>query len=126
MGAGGALAMPASGGAPAMRDKFAYQYLQSVVLHEAGHNFGLRHNFAAAIHPVDKLHDKKFTETHALVNSVMHYTPVNLSPPGKPQGDFFQLRLGPYDEWVIRYGYGKYGAKKPSDEAETLKRIASD
>jgi len=122
----GTLELRAAGATPAMTDKYAQQYLESVVMHEAGHNFGLRHNFAAAIYPLDKLHDKAFTQTHGLVNSVMHYTPVNLSPPGKPQGDFFQLRLGPYDEWVIRYGYGKFGAKKPSDEAETLKRIASE
>ena len=120
----GTLELRAGGATPAMTDKYATQYLQSVVLHEAGHNFGLRHNFAAAIYPLDKLHDKKFTETHGLVNSVMHYTPVNLSPPGKPQGDFFQLRLGPYDEWAIRYGYSKFGAKKPADEADQLKRIA--
>jgi len=126
MAAVGTLAMLASGATPAMRDKFAEQYLQSVVLHEAGHNFGLRHNFAAAIYPLDKLHDKRFTETHGLVNSVMHYTPVNLSPPGKPQGDFFQLRLGPYDEWAIRYGYSKFGAKKPADEGAQLKRIAEE
>ncbi|MBC5811022.1 MAG: zinc-dependent metalloprotease [Candidatus Eremiobacteraeota bacterium] len=121
----GTLALMANGASKAMTEKYAEDYLQSVVLHEAGHNFGLRHNFAAAIYPLAKLHDKNFTATHGLVNSVMHYTPVNLSPPGKPQGDYFQMRLGPYDYWAIEYGYGKTGAKSPAEEASQLKRIAS-
>jgi hypothetical protein len=121
----GTLALRADGASPATTEKYAENYLQSVVLHEAGHNFGLRHNFAAAIYPLEKLHDKAFTASHGLVNSVMHYTPLNLSPPGKPQGDYFQLRLGPYDEWAIRYGYAKFpGVTKSSDEVAQLKRIA--
>lgn len=123
----GTIALRAEGLGPQTTQKFAQDYLQSVVLHEAGHNFGLRHNFAAAIYPLAELHDKKFTEAHGLVSSVMHYTPLNLSPPGKPQGDYFQLRLGPYDYWAIRYGYEKFGdAKKPADESARLKHIADE
>jgi hypothetical protein len=121
----GTVALNIAGASPEATERYAEAYLQSVIIHEAGHNLGLRHNFAAAIYPLDKLHDKNFTSTHGLVDSVMHYTPVNLSPPGKPQGDFFQSRLGPYDYWVIAYGYSKFpNVTKPSDEASQLKRLA--
>jgi hypothetical protein len=123
----GTIALRAAGASAPATEKYAEDYLQSVVLHEAGHNFGLRHNFAAAIYPLAELHDKKFTDAHGLVNSVMHYTPLNLSPPGKPQGDFFQLVLGPYDQWAIRYGYQRFpNVSKPSDETAQLKRIADE
>ena len=57
----------------------------------------------------------------------MNYTPVNLSPPGRPQGDYFQMRLGVYDLWAIRYGYEKLpNVAKPSDEAVALKRLAEE
>jgi hypothetical protein len=123
----GTLALRAGGAASPATEKYTEDWLYSVVLHEAGHNFGLRHNFAAAIYPLDKLHDRNFTERNGLVSSVMHYTPLNLSPPGRPQGDYFQMHLGPYDEWAIRYGYAKYpGVTKPADESAQLRRLAEE
>jgi hypothetical protein len=57
----------------------------------------------------------------------MEYTPVNLSPPGKPQGDYFQLRLGPYDKWAIRYGYAKsLRATTTQSEIPWLRAIAAE
>jgi Met-zincin/Domain of unknown function (DUF5117) len=110
------------------REQYAEEWLQSVVLHEAGHTFGLRHNFASStIYSLSQLHDPGFTATHGLVGSVMEYTPVNLSPKGVPQGAYFQLRLGPYDEWAIRYGYAYIpNAKLPQDENNALRALASE
>ena len=123
----GSLALQLGGTSSAATEKFAEDWLQSVVLHESGHNFGLRHNFAAAIYPLHDLHDRNFTRTHGLVSSVMHYTPLNLSPPGQPQGDYFQLRLGPYDYWAIQYGYTTFpNVARPEDEAVALHRIADE
>ncbi len=125
MAATGVLALRSQGASSQSVEKYAEDWLRSVVLHEAGHNFGLRHNFAAPIHTLAQLHDKNFTATHGLVNSVMHYTPLNLSPPGKPQGDYFQEMLGPYDYWAIDYGYAKVAnAQTPDDELPALKKIA--
>jgi len=123
----GTLQQLAAGASPAQVQQYTDDWLQSVVIHECGHNFGLRHNFAAAIYPLAKLHEKSFTARYGLVSSVMNYTPVNLSPPGHPQGDYFQLRLGPYDYWAIEYGYAKYpNVAKPADEAVRLKRVAEE
>ena len=127
LAAAGTLQLRASGASSEQVQHYADEWLTAAVLHEAGHTFGLRHNFAAAIYPLAKLHDRSFTQTHGLVSSVMNYTPVNLSPPGEPQGDYFQLRPGPYDYWAIRYGYEKLpNVSKPGDEVLALRHIAEE
>lgn len=114
--------------AQARRERYAEQWLRSIILHEAGHTLGLRHNFAAStIYPLTMLHDPHFTATHGLVGSVMEYVPVNLSPKGESQGEYFQGRLGLYDAWAIRYGYAYFpNVKAPEDEASGLRAIASE
>ena len=114
------------GASPAQTQKYANDWLESVVLHESGHNFGLRHNFAAsALYSYKELHDENFTAKHGIVGSVMEYTPANLSPAGEPQGEFFQSHLGPYDYWAIRYGYEPFpNVRTPNDERVQLRRIA--
>jgi hypothetical protein len=122
----GTLALRAGGASSAQAREYAEQWLRSVTIHEVGHALGLRHNFAAStIYPLARLSDRKFTRAHGLVGSVMDYTPVNLSPRGEPQADFFQQQLGPYDEWAILYGYMRFGnVAKPEDEVQRLRAIA--
>jgi hypothetical protein len=124
----GTLALRADGASSEQTRSYAVDWLRSVVLHETGHALGLRHNFAAStIYPLARLNDRAFTRKHGLVGSVMDYTPVNLSPHGEPQGDYFQLQLGPYDEWAILYGYMRFGAvAKPQDEVAHLRAVAQD
>ncbi|MBD5635754.1 MAG: zinc-dependent metalloprotease, partial [Candidatus Eremiobacteraeota bacterium] len=124
----GSDALRYSGATPAQTERYAEDWLEAAVLHESGHNFGLRHNFlASTLYPLARLHDKKFTDEHGLTASVMGYAPVNLSPPGKPQGDYFQLRLGPYDEWALRYGYERFpNVRRPEDELAQLRGIADE
>jgi hypothetical protein len=108
--------------------QYAQDFLQMVVLHESGHNFGLRHNFiASTLYSLAQIHDPQFTREHGIVGSVMGYTPVNLSPPGQSQGEYFQLKLGPYDEWAIRYGYERFpNVTRPEDEIVPLRGIADE
>jgi hypothetical protein len=124
----GTTLLRSAGATPATVERFAEDWLQAAVLHESGHNFGLRHNFiASTLYPLDRLHDKRFTDSHGLTASVMGYAPVNLSAPGRPQGDYFQLRLGPYDEWAIRYGYEVFpNVRRPEDEVKALRGIADE
>ena len=80
--------------------------VKSVVIHEVGHTLGLRHNFkASALWTMDELNDPEKTRDVGLAASVMDYLPVNISPKGKKQGDYFSLVPGPYDYWAIEYAY---------------------
>jgi Met-zincin/Domain of unknown function (DUF5117) len=128
MAAEGAFALRAAGATPATLDAYAQDFLQMVVLHESGHNFGLRHNFiSSTLYSLAQIHNPQFTREHGIVGSVMGYTPVNLSPPGQSQGEYFQLKLGPYDEWAIRYGYERFpNVTRPEDEIVPLRGIADE
>jgi hypothetical protein len=107
-------------------EKYVDGFLQSIVLHESGHDLGLRHNFAAStVYSHAQLHSAAFTATHGLTGSVMDYTPVNLSPHGQPQGRYFQTILGPWDYFNIKYGYGQFPGTSPADEKTALSALAS-
>ncbi len=111
----------------AQADEYAKQWLTWLVLHESGHTLGLRHNFKGqSIYGEAQLEDRTFTQSHGIAGSVMGYVPTNLAEHGRPQGVYFQDRLGPYDYWAIRYGYEKIpGASKPSDEVPQLRSVAA-
>jgi hypothetical protein len=103
----------------AQTTKFVDEYITAVTMHEVGHALGLRHNFAApSVYSLSQVENPAFTAAHGISASVMAYNPVDLAPPGKPQPNFFQTRLGPYDYWAIQYGYTPNGS--PAD----LRKIA--
>jgi hypothetical protein len=107
---------------PELPEEFLGQAIKHVTMHEVGHSLGLRHNFkASTMLSVDQLHDTKVTRAKGLVGSVMDYSPINIAPKGKPQGDYYSTTIGPYDYWAIEYAY------KPidGDEGAELKKIAS-
>jgi hypothetical protein len=112
---------------PRQLDKYAQDFVTSVVVHEAGHALGLEHNFEGhAAYTMTQLHDPEFTRTHGISASVMDYNAINLAPAGKPQGAFFQLKPGPYDDWAIEYGYKAVvpNVKEPAAELPQLRAIA--
>ncbi len=103
-------------------EEFVGQAIKHIVMHEVGHSLGLRHNFkASTMLNADQLNDTAITHTKGLVGSVMDYSPINIAPRGKKQGDYYSTTLGPYDYWAIEYAY------KPidGDEASELKKIAA-
>ncbi len=101
--------------------------LQSFIVHEAGHGFGLQHNFIGSMAYTPKqLQSKSFTQRYGVATSVMEYAGLNLWPKGYPQGTFWQTVLGPYDYYAIRWGYGRVaGARTPEAELPTLNQWAS-
>ena len=107
--------------------QFKYEFLKSIILHESGHDWGLQHNFIGSeAYSMKQLQDKSFTSRNGVASSVMEYSPINLWPKGYHQGDYFQTTLGPYDYYVIHWGYGHIsGAGSPQDEKPTLNRWAS-
>jgi hypothetical protein len=122
-----ALALQNAGDGYYIPEKYADEYLESIVLHESGHDFGLRHNFIGSqFYTAKQLQSKAFTSKYGTATSVMEYSPVNLWPKGASQGDYFQTVLGPYDYYVIKWGYAKIpGASTPAAELPTLRRWAS-
>ena len=107
---------------PELPEEFIGQAIKQIVMHEVGHSLGLRHNFkASTMLTQEQLNDTSITRTKGLVGSVMDYSPINIAPKGKKQGDYYSTTIGPYDYWAIEYAY------KPvkGDEAAELKKIAS-
>ncbi len=92
-------------GLPIDNNEILRQGLMELVLHEVGHTLGLNHNMRASnLWNAQDVHDKTKTQG-ILTGSVMDYTPANIAPIGKAQGDIFQVKPGPYDDWAIEFGY---------------------
>jgi hypothetical protein len=106
-------------------EAYVKQQLFATVLHETGHAFGLRHNFAGSTaYSLAELSRPGFVAKHGLSSSVMDYLPVFLAPDGGRAS--FQSVLGPYDNWAIRYGYQPFAnVNLPSDERDRLAAIAN-
>jgi hypothetical protein len=111
---------------PEEEERYVHGFIVHVTLHEVGHTLGLRHNFkASGIHPFASLQDRAVTGRVGITGSVMDYTPVNLAPEGRPQADYWQTIIGPYDYWAIEYAYKPIDAASPRDEEPVLDRIAA-
>src|SRR6185436_2373226 len=99
------------------RSRFVKEYLTETMAHEVGHTLGLRHNFKGSQMLTMEEMDKNGLHS----STVMDYLSAFIAPPGKPQGSFYQLKVGPYDDWAIEYGYkplsGTPAAKKAELEA---------
>ena len=96
-------------GLPIDNNEILRQGLMELVLHEVGHTLGLNHNMRASnLWNAQDVHDKTKTQG-ILTGSVMDYTPANIAPIGKAQGDIFQAKPGPYDDWAIEFGYSQIG-----------------
>ncbi|WP_445428819.1 zinc-dependent metalloprotease [Alishewanella sp. HL-SH05] len=100
------------------------QGLMELVLHEVGHTLGLNHNMRASnLWNAKEVHDKSKTQG-ILTGSVMDYTPINIAPPGMAQGDIFQTKPGPYDDWAIEYGYSTALNDAAAEQARLEKILA--
>jgi len=117
-------AMSGLSGAEFDDNEILRQGLEHVILHEVGHTLGLNHNMKASIMwDNDDVHNAELTQG-VLTGSVMDYAPINVAPPGKQQGDYYQWRVGPYDSWAIEYGYSQ-GLDDPEAEEQRLNDILS-
>ncbi len=105
-------------------EKFVYDYLKDVTMHEVGHTLGLRHNFRASrVYNDKQLSDPDFTAKHGITGSVMEYAAVNLAAPGTPrdkQPAPFNTTLGPYDYWAIEYAYKAVSTDKEDAELHKI------
>lgn len=94
--------------------------MRKVITHEVGHAIGLPHNMiASSLFPVDSLRSASFTRRYGVSATIMDYARQNyVAQPGdglEPR-DFIR-RLGPFDDFIIRWGYRVY-PDAPTPEAE--------
>ncbi|NVK24776.1 MAG: zinc-dependent metalloprotease [Gammaproteobacteria bacterium] len=120
----GQFASLANGMGDIEKDKLLRQSMYYLILHEVGHTLGLNHNMKATqLHDHKEAHDPEVTQG-ILAGSVMDYPSVNYAPVGVEQGDFYTEKPGPYDDWVIEYGYSQ-ALPDPTAEEQRLQKILS-
>ncbi len=107
-------------------DRFLYDIIKEVVMHEVGHTLGLRHNFkASTIYSLDEIRRRR-TTGEPTVGSVMDYNPTLFMTKNALEGHFVTPTIGPYDYWAIEYGYrpvdGSYKAPTTEGAEEPEKR----
>lgn len=106
------------------KDKLLRQSMYYLILHEVGHTLGLNHNMMATqLHDHKQAHDPAITQG-ILAGSVMDYPSVNFAPEGMEQGDFYSVKPGPYDDWVINYGYSQGLTDDAAEKARLQKILA--
>ena len=90
----------------------------SLIMHEVGHTLGLNHNMKASqLFSPEQLADADFIKGKALTGSVMDYAGINLTKDRTKQGQYYDMSVGPYDEWAIQFGYTPF---KSEQEAKDL------
>ncbi len=94
--------------------------MTQVITHEVGHALGLPHNMiASASFPTDSLRSRGFTSRYGVSGTIMDYARQNyVAQPGDglASKDFIR-RLGPFDDFVIEWGY-RFLPNAPTPEAE--------
>ena len=108
-------------------ESFIGPQLKDVIMHEVGHTLGLRHNFKGSrIYDLDEMNAEEM-KGRAIGGSVMDYLPVNINyGENATQGDYTMVTIGPYDYWVIEYGYAKDNKKVLDRVAEPQLAYATD
>ncbi|MDO3693326.1 zinc-dependent metalloprotease [Wenyingzhuangia sp. chi5] len=111
-------------------DELMGQLIRFVSSHEIGHTIGLRHNMgASSATPVEKLRDKEWVEANGHTVSIMDYARFNyvaqpednISPKG------LYPRIGMYDKWAVKWGYGYYpDAKDEYEESDILSKLTTE
>ncbi|MBO6739745.1 MAG: zinc-dependent metalloprotease [Phycisphaerales bacterium] len=88
---------------------FVGPMLAELVAHEVGHTLGLRHNFkGSSAYSLSEINSEAMKDQKPWSASVMDYNGINIMMPGfgEVQGNHSSFEIGPYDYWVIEYGYG--------------------
>lgn len=120
-------AMIATGSGKKLPERVIGEAVREVIAHEVGHTLGLRHNFKASSWlSLEEIKRRRDIENEPTVASVMDYNPLLFFADDEIEKvrHFATPTIGPYDQWVIEYGYRVPG-KADKGEEEMLKEIAS-
>jgi len=111
-------------------DELMGETMRKVVTHEVGHALGLPHNMvASSSFPTDSLRKPSFTRKYGVSATIMDYARQNyVAQPGdglEPK-DYIR-RLGPFDDFIINWGY-RVLPNAPTSDAEkaTLNKWLTD
>lgn len=119
-------ALIATGSGKKLPERFIGEAIKEVVTHEVGHTLGLRHNFKASswltLEEIKRRRDNTDEPTCA---SVMDYNPLLFFKGDTPDSvrHFVTPTIGPWDYWVIEYGYAE--PPKGKSEEQMLEEIAA-
>ena len=113
----------AYGGDDELNQRLVHDTMHYLILHEIGHTLGMNHNMKATqfLTP-DEAFDAEVVAERGLAGSVMDYPAVNIAPTREQQTRFYMIRPGPYDDWLIEFGYSP-ALDDPEAEAARLEAI---
>ena len=80
--------------------------MMRLIMHEVGHTLGLSHNMRGSHkYSPDELTNPELIRDKSINTSVMEYPALNVSLDKSKQAQFSDITVGPYDNWVIEFGY---------------------
>ena len=80
--------------------------MMRLIMHEVGHTLGLSHNMRGSHkYSPDELTNPELIRGKSINTSVMEYPALNVSLDKSKQAQFSDITVGPYDNWVIEFGY---------------------
>ena len=80
--------------------------MMRLIMHEVGHTLGLSHNMRGSHkYSPDELTNPELIKGKSINTSVMEYPALNVSLDKSKQAQFSDITVGPYDNWVIEFGY---------------------
>lgn len=107
-------------------DSLMGELIRFVSSHEVGHTLGLRHNMGnSSTTPVENLRNKAWVEKHGHTGSIMDYARFNYvaQPEDNITSKGLFPRIGDYDKWAIKWGYGYIPGKTEKEQKEASHRL---
>ena len=107
-------------------DELMGDLIRFVSSHEVGHTLGLRHNMGSSSKtPVEKLRDKAWVEANGHTASIMDYARFNYV--AQPEDNISKAglypRIGDYDLWAIKWGYGFISGATDEDQKKVSSKM---
>ena len=113
----GKTVLTATGASDLELKKLKKEAMIHLIMHEIGHTLGLMHNMKASqLYSPEQLADADFIKGKALTGSVMDYSAINISKDRSKQGQYFDMAVGPYDDWAIEFGYAPFKSQEELNE----------